>query len=87
MTFRLLGLLPELCSALERQAIVKPTSIQAKAIPSLLQTDTHHLLAAQSGTGKTLAYTLPVVQRLHQSPGGARSLIVLPNPELTAQLI
>jgi superfamily II DNA/RNA helicase len=95
-SFKALGLMPELTSALTKLFITEPTPIQQKAIPSLLNSTYHHLIAAQTGTGKTLAYLLPILQRLRLEeiaegrvltvPSQPRSLVILPNRELTKQL-
>lgn len=95
-TFSSLGLMPELTSALKKLFITEPTPIQQKAIPSILKTSHHHLLAAQTGTGKTLAYLLPLLQKLKvdeisaghnlAEPSLPRSLVIVPNRELTKQV-
>lgn len=79
----------------DRWGIVKPTAIQALAIPPLLA-GKNVFIAAQTGTGKTLAYLLPVLQRLRQfeiDAGAAyrrrgqrsRAVIVVPTRELVDQ--
>lgn len=88
--------MPELTAALNKLSITEPTFVQEKAIPSMLKSTHHHLLAAQTGTGKTLAYLLPLLQKLKQEeiaegriltePFQPRSLVILPNRELTVQL-
>src|SRR3546814_4943977 len=61
-----LGLATELTRAVADEGYTEPTPIQAKAIPEILKG--HDLLAAaQTGTGKTAAFTLPLLQRLHTS--------------------
>jgi ATP-dependent RNA helicase RhlE len=63
-----------------------PTSIQKKAIPIILQ-GRDVLGLAQTGTGKTAAFALPILQRLTQgSPGGVRGLVVAPTRELAEQI-
>lgn len=94
-SFSKLGLLPEICACLLKSSIEKPTLIQSLAIPSILNTKAHHLIAAQTGTGKTLAYLLPVYQllklqeietekRLTMSKR-PRALFLYPNKNLTKQ--
>ena len=94
-TFESLGLAPALLRALSEQGYTKPTPIQAAAIPLVL--DGHDLLAgAQTGTGKTAAFALPVLQKLgvdaaahgaaHKQPRKPRALILTPTRELAAQV-
>ncbi len=87
-SFSELGLAPELCRALEKVGYTQPSPIQLQAIPVLLEG--HDVLAtAQTGTGKTAAFALPLLQRLSQTPrpGKApRVLILCPTRELAAQI-
>ena len=63
MSFSSLGLSPALLRALERQGYENPTPVQAEAIPLALAG--HDLLAgAQTGTGKTAAFALPLLERM-----------------------
>ena len=67
MTFEDLKLAPAILEAVREQGYDTPTPIQAEAIPAVLEG--HDLLAgAQTGTGKTAAFTLPMLQRLSQEP-------------------
>lgn len=88
MSFTNLGLSPELLSAVADQGYQKPTPIQSQAIPEILAG--HDLLAsAQTGTGKTAAFTLPLLQRLVSSPVPSRrvrALFVTPTRELAQQV-
>ena len=89
MSFTALGLAPALLKALGEQGYDQPTPIQAKAIPPIL--DGKDLLgAAQTGTGKTAAFTLPLLQRLaaNRPAGGrpVRALVLTPTRELAAQV-
>jgi len=70
MSFDQLGLTPELLRAVADQGYTEPTPVQAEAIPLIL--DGRDVLAgAQTGTGKTAAFVLPILQRLHSTaPGG-----------------
>ncbi|WP_083195253.1 DEAD/DEAH box helicase [Pararhodobacter sp. CCB-MM2] len=87
--FPMLGLAPSLLTALERTGKTEPTPIQARAIPPLM--DGRDLLGlAQTGTGKTLAFGLPMLHRL-QGQGkppakSARALIMAPTRELVQQI-
>ena len=93
MTFESLGLAPALLRALAEQGHATPTPIQAAAIPHVL--DGHDLLAgAQTGTGKTAAFALPLLQKLGvdqvvhngKQPRKPRALILTPTRELAAQV-
>ena len=89
MSFESLGLAPALLRALAEQGYAEPTPIQAGAIPVVLEG--HDLLAAaQTGTGKTAAFALPLLQRLsNTAAAGTRrphALILTPTRELAAQI-
>lgn len=88
VTFAELGLEPKIQKALDDMGYVKPTPIQAGAIPSALQ-GKDVLGIAQTGTGKTAAFTLPVMHKLSKGRARARMprcLIVCPTRELAAQV-
>lgn len=91
MSFSQLGLTPELLSALSEQGYETPTPIQQQAIPVILKGQ-DVLAGAQTGTGKTAGFTLPLLQRLmetqpsHQKPHAIRALILTPTRELAAQV-
>ena len=87
MTFSTLGLSAELLRAVADQGYTDPTPIQARAIPAVVAG--HDLMAsAQTGTGKTAAFTLPLLQRLAGAPatGRPRVLVLVPTRELAAQV-
>lgn len=85
-TFRSLGLAPELLDALEQCGYSVPTPIQAKAIPHLLR-GTDLMGCAQTGTGKTAAFALPILQQIRaEEPGHLRALILVPTRELAMQV-
>src|SRR5688572_15673624 len=84
-TFDALGLAPELLSAIADAGYTAPTPIQAEAIPVVLRgRDVMGL--AQTGTGKTAAFTLPIIQRLLGGPRRTRVLILTPTRELCMQV-
>ena len=88
MSFEYLGLSDEILSALKDAGYSEPTPIQAKAIPSILQ-GRDILGIAQTGTGKTASFTLPMIDILSQGRARARmprSLILEPTRELAAQV-
>lgn len=88
--FDTLGLAPTLNAALKRGNFSQPTPIQAQAIP--LAMEGHDILGlAQTGTGKTLAFGLPLIDRLLATPGRpaprtAKALILAPTRELANQI-
>lgn len=91
MSFHQLGLSPELCRALTKLEYTRPTPVQSQAIPVILQ-GRDLLAGAQTGTGKTAAFALPVLDRL-LPPSGKRSpaakpraLALVPTRELAAQV-
>ena len=91
MSFDSLGLRPELLRAVQELGYAQATPIQSRAIPSVLE-GRDLLAAAQTGTGKTAAFALPLLQRLsetHPQPRGSRSpraLVLVPTRELAAQV-
>jgi len=90
MSFDTLGLSAELLRALSEEGYTNPTAIQKAAIPVVLQ-GRDVLAAAQTGTGKTAGFTLPLLQRLSTSeaknnPNQPRALILTPTRELAAQV-
>jgi superfamily II DNA/RNA helicase len=88
MTFSELGLGPEVLRAVEDAGYTQPTPIQEKAIPWVLQ-GRDVLGCAQTGTGKTAGFTLPMIEILGQGRARARmprSLILEPTRELAAQV-
>ncbi len=93
MTFDSLGLAPALLKAVAAEGYTPPTPVQAQAIPHVLA-GTDLLAGAQTGTGKTAAFTLPLLHKLsfgRSVPNkfgnpGVRALILTPTRELAAQV-
>lgn len=90
MTFADLFLAPTLLQALAEEGYASPTPIQAQSIPMLLR-GRDMLGMAQTGTGKTAAFALPLLHRLAADPrpaptGGARVLVLAPTRELVSQI-
>ncbi|RUO81420.1 ATP-dependent RNA helicase RhlE [Idiomarina tyrosinivorans] len=89
MTFSELQLCPEILTALTRQGYTEPTPIQAQAIPPVLA-GKDVMAAAQTGTGKTAGFTLPILEKLKDGERAkantARVLILTPTRELAAQV-
>jgi ATP-dependent RNA helicase RhlE len=93
MNFEELNLAPAIVQAVREQGYETPTPIQAQAIPAVLAGQ-DLLAGAQTGTGKTAAFTLPVLHKLSQSAAGKnrfggkaiRCLVLTPTRELAAQV-
>ncbi|MGL6291589.1 MAG: DEAD/DEAH box helicase, partial [Silanimonas sp.] len=87
MNFETLGLRPELCRALATLGFTTPTPIQAEAIPAALE-GRDLLAGAQTGTGKTAAFGLPLLQKLAagERTRSPRALILAPTRELAQQV-
>ena len=90
MSFDSLGLRPELMSAIAAQGYTHPTPIQSGAIPLVFE-GRDLLAGAQTGTGKTAAFALPIVQRLsekvpREKRRKPRALVLVPTRELAAQV-
>lgn len=91
MSFENLNLIEPIRKALQTEGYTKPTPIQAQAIPVLLQ-EKDLLGCAQTGTGKTAAFAIPILQLLHQKqePASGRrrikALVLTPTRELAIQI-
>src|SRR5580698_9301987 len=89
MPFAALGLEPRLLSALKDAGYTEPTPIQTAAIPKILS-GSDVIGIAQTGTGKTAAFVLPMLQLLANRPpvGGKkiRALVIAPTRELAVQI-
>ena len=92
MSFNELGLSPDLCKTVASLGYTIPTSIQSQTIPVLLR-GRDLMAGSQTGTGKTAAFALPMIQRLlidggprRATPGKPRALVLVPTRELAAQV-
>jgi ATP-dependent RNA helicase RhlE len=90
MSFSELGLTPAICLPLAQLGYVQPTPIQAQAIPTVLA-GKDLLARAQTGTGKTAAFGLPMIERIlsrrdRGKPRRPRGLVLVPTRELAAQV-
>lgn len=89
MSFEKLGLLPSLLKAVKDQGYTSPSPIQAATIPYILEGN-DMLASAQTGTGKTAGFTLPMLQLLNErkQPGRRvlKALVLTPTRELAAQV-
>ena len=87
MPFSQLKLHPSLLAGLKDLGFIRPTPIQADAIPPGLE-GRDLLACAQTGSGKTIAFLLPILQRLMTKPRGTtRALVLAPTRELAAQIL
>ena len=85
-TFSDLGLAEPLQRAVAAMGFTHPTQIQAQAIPELLEADTDLVGLAQTGTGKTAAFGLPALHRLHVGTRVPQVLVLAPTRELCVQI-
>jgi ATP-dependent RNA helicase DeaD len=86
MTFSELGLSPEILSAITDLGYTEPTPIQERAIPVILSKD-HDLVAlAQTGTGKTAAFGLPIIGQINYETRSIQALMLAPTRELCVQI-
>ena len=85
-TFTDLGLSEPLLKAVAELGFVQPTEIQAKAIPELLGSPTDLVALAQTGTGKTAAFGLPLLERIDADSRVTQALILAPTRELCLQI-
>lgn len=83
--FEALGLRPELAQVMEKQGMNDPTAIQRQVIPKILQ-GIHLVGQAPTGTGKTLAYLLPLLQMLDASLPQVQAVVLAPTYELGMQI-
>ena len=86
MNFKDLGLQPALWTRCEQLGFTEPTPIQKKAIPVILDGD-DVIACAETGTGKTAAFLLPILQKLNsgKKPVGTKVLVLAPTRELATQ--
>ncbi len=84
-TFNDLGIAPKLLEILVRHKFTVPTPIQHQSIPSAIE-GKDIMGIAQTGTGKTLAFGIPMIQRIAQSQSKIKGLVVLPTRELALQV-
>jgi ATP-dependent RNA helicase DeaD len=84
--FSSFGLSDDILEALTRKGFTAPSSIQSIALPRLLADQGHLIIKARTGTGKTAAFGIPLVERLRQSGHAPRALILTPTRELALQV-
>ena len=84
--FKEIGVNKDLCKAIKEMNFVNPTEVQEQSIPFLL-TDTRDLISlAQTGTGKTAAFGLPIIQKTQLKDNYVQSIILCPTRELCIQI-
>ncbi|HMN90807.1 MAG TPA: DEAD/DEAH box helicase [Saprospiraceae bacterium] len=85
-TFEELGLIPEVLTAIGELGFEHPTPIQEQSIPYILQSRNDLIALAQTGTGKTGAFGLPVLQQINRDNNATQMLILCPTRELCLQI-
>ena len=84
-TFAAAGVRPRTVDALARHSITRPVAVQEEAIPILLAGG-DAVIQAPTGSGKTIAFLVPLIERLAAAASGPRALVVAPTRELAAQV-
>lgn len=84
--FNEMGLSAEIQSAIEELGYEQPTPIQEKVIPFLLENEQDMVALAQTGTGKTAAFGLPIIQQIDTEQRAVQTLILSPTRELAMQI-
>jgi ATP-dependent RNA helicase DeaD len=84
-SFSALGIRPELTQFLQATGISRPTPVQVQAIPALMS-GKDVIAQAQTGTGKTLAFLLPILEKIKPSAPHVQALIITPTRELALQI-
>lgn len=85
-TFKDLGLSANLLNAVNKKGFEEPTVIQAMTIPVMLRNDTNIIAQAQTGTGKTAAFGLPLIEMMNPKSKMVQALILAPTRELAIQV-
>jgi ATP-dependent RNA helicase DeaD len=84
--FKDLGLSPELLKGISQLGFETPTPVQSQVIPAALEGDRDFIALAQTGTGKTAAFGLPLLQRIDPSAKGIQAVVLCPTRELCVQV-
>ena len=84
-TFLDLGITEELNAKLQENNLVTPTAVQSKVIPEILQNKSL-LFQSETGTGKTLAFLLPILQNIKEEEKSVQAIILSPTHELSSQI-
>ena len=85
-SFETLGLSPEIVETVTKLGFETPTPVQLKAIPILLKGNQDVVALAQTGTGKTAAFGLPLIQLIDEKDNTTRALVLAPTRELCMQI-
>ena len=85
-TFEELGVMPEICEAISEMGFEHPMPVQEEVIPYLLGNGNDVIALAQTGTGKTAAFGLPIIQKADPALPYAQALILSPTRELCLQI-
>jgi len=86
ITFRDLGLSDKSLAAIERKGFTKPSAIQAQAIPLLLKRERDIIGQAKTGTGKTAAFALPMIETIDMNSKAVQAMVLAPTRELAIQV-
>ncbi len=86
ITFEETGLSPEVLKAIGELGFVNPTPIQEKTIPGLRETEKDLVALAQTGTGKTAAFGLPIIEKVEVDKKNVQALVLCPTRELALQI-
>lgn len=86
MTFKELGISPEILKAIDELGFENAMPVQAETLPILLNDDVNLVALAQTGTGKTAAFGLPMIQKMDYSNKDTEVLVICPTRELCIQI-
>ena len=86
MTFSKIGLNKNLQKAIADLGFETPTPIQQESVPYLLENETDLIALAQTGTGKTIAFLVPVIEKILKPNQNNQALILAPTRELASQI-
>ena len=84
--FRKLGLNDNIIRAIEELGFENPTPIQEKTIPAIINSQQDVVALAQTGTGKTAGFCLPIIQNIDENMHGVQAIILCPTRELCLQI-
>jgi len=86
LTFDVMGLSPNVLKVIEELGFKKPTPIQEKVIPIIFETDNDIVGLAQTGTGKTAAFGMPIIEQIDIQDKSVQALVLAPTRELCIQI-
>ncbi|HNW96832.1 MAG TPA: DEAD/DEAH box helicase [Bacteroidales bacterium] len=86
MTFEELSVIPEICKAIQEMGFENPMPVQEQVIPLLLNKRNDVIALAQTGTGKTAAFGIPLIQEANPDISNPRALVLCPTRELCMQI-